>query len=26
VIAPSKWFNEGPSDTEDLIPSEWITV
>lgn len=26
VVAPAKWFNEGPSDTEDLVPSSWIKV
>ncbi|GAC1423995.1 MAG: alpha-1,2-fucosyltransferase [Flavisolibacter sp.] len=26
VIAPKKWFNNGPKDTQDLIPQEWITI
>ncbi|TMI97235.1 MAG: alpha-1,2-fucosyltransferase [Bacteroidetes bacterium] len=26
VIAPKKWFNKGPNDTQDLIPSEWIKI
>lgn len=26
VIAPNKWFNSGPQDTEDLIPSNWIRI
>jgi hypothetical protein len=27
VIAPSKWFGpEGPSDTQDIYPTEWITI
>jgi hypothetical protein len=24
VIAPKKWFNKGPKDTQDLIPEGWI--
>jgi hypothetical protein len=26
VIAPQKWFNQGPSDTQDLLPKNWLTV
>jgi hypothetical protein len=26
VIAPKKWFNKGPKDTQDLIPDGWITI
>lgn len=26
VIAPNKWFNSGPQDTQDLIPSNWIRI
>ncbi len=26
VIAPKKWFNQGPKDTQDLIPGEWIKI
>jgi len=26
VIAPEKWFNEGPKDTQDLLPEEWIKI
>lgn len=27
IIAPKKWFGiEGPKDTQDLIPSNWITI
>ncbi|MFM7223268.1 MAG: alpha-1,2-fucosyltransferase [Bacteroidota bacterium] len=26
VIAPEKWFNEGPTDTQDLLPKGWITA
>lgn len=26
VIAPDKWFHEGPSDTQDLIPESWIKL
>ena len=26
VIAPNKWFNSGPQDTQDLIPSTWIRI
>lgn len=26
VIAPNKWFNNGPQDTQDLIPSTWIRI
>lgn len=26
VVAPAKWFNEGPADTQDLIPLSWIRV
>jgi len=26
VIAPEKWFNKGPQDTEDLIPKNWIRL
>ena len=26
VIAPNKWFNSGPQDTEDLVPSTWYKV
>jgi hypothetical protein len=26
IIAPLKWFNKGPKDTQDLIPPGWITI
>lgn len=26
VIAPEKWFNKGPKDTQDLIPTGWIKI
>ncbi len=26
VIAPLNWFNNGPTDTQDLIPDGWIRV
>ena len=26
VIAPNKWYNSGPQDTQDLIPSTWIRI
>ena len=26
VIAPKKWFNKGPKDTQDLLPEEWIKI
>ena len=26
VIAPNKWFNSGPQDTQDLLPSDWIRI
>jgi hypothetical protein len=26
VIAPKKWFNKGPKDTQDLIPESWIKI
>ena len=26
VITPNKWFNSGPQDTQDLIPSTWIRI
>jgi hypothetical protein len=26
VIAPKKWFNKGPKDTQDLIPEGWIKI
>jgi len=26
VIAPKKWFNKGPKDTQDLIPVEWMKI
>lgn len=26
VIAPKKWFNLGPKDTQDLLPKTWTTV
>lgn len=26
IVAPAKWFNEGPLDTEDLIPENWIKI
>lgn len=26
VIAPKHWFNEGPKDTQDLYPTDWITL
>ena len=26
VIAPEKWFNKGPKDTQDLLPESWIKL
>ena len=26
VIAPKQWFNEGPQDTQDLCPPDWIRL
>lgn len=26
VVAPKNWFNEGPKDTQDLLPETWIRV
>jgi hypothetical protein len=26
VMAPQKWFNKGPKDTQDLIPEGWILI
>ena len=26
VIAPNKWFNNGPKDTQDIIPETWIKI
>ena len=26
VIAPKKWFNKGPKDTQDIIPESWIKI
>ncbi len=26
VIAPERWFNKGPKDTQDLIPEGWIRI
>ena len=26
VIAPDKWFNKGPKDTQDLLPEKWIKI
>src|SRR5687768_5292031 len=26
VIAPDKWFNKGPKDTQDIIPAEWYKI
>ena len=26
VIAPANWFNNGPRDTQDLIPKTWTTI
>lgn len=26
VIAPKKWFNKGPRDTQDLIPEGWTKI
>lgn len=26
VIAPERWFNKGPKDTQDLIPEGWIKI
>jgi len=26
VIAPQKWFNKGPKDTQDLIPEGWFKI
>jgi hypothetical protein len=26
VIAPNKWFNNGPTDLQDLLPLDWIKI
>ncbi len=26
VIAPKKWFDKGPKDTQDIIPNSWLKV
>lgn len=26
VIAPQRWFNKGPKDTQDLLPDGWIKI
>jgi len=26
VAAPKRWFNEGPKDTQDLVPDTWIRL
>jgi hypothetical protein len=26
IIAPEKWFNKGPKDTQDIIPKEWYKI
>jgi hypothetical protein len=26
VVAPEKWFNKGPKDTQDIIPAEWYKL
>lgn len=26
VIAPDKWFGNGPQDTQDIIPGSWIRI
>jgi hypothetical protein len=26
VVAPKKWFNNGPKDTQDLIPNSWVRI
>lgn len=26
VMAPQRWFNEGPKDTQDLLPESWIRL
>ncbi len=26
VVAPKNWFNEGPKDTQDLIPTGWTVL
>ena len=26
VIAPTAWFNEGPRDTQDIIPERWLKI
>ncbi len=26
VIAPKQWFNNGPKDTQDLLPDSWIKL
>ena len=26
IVAPNKWFNSGPQDTEDLVPASWIRI
>jgi hypothetical protein len=26
VIAPKQWFNNGPKDTQDLLPQDWIRI
>jgi hypothetical protein len=26
VVAPERWFGNGPKDTQDIIPTEWIKI
>jgi hypothetical protein len=26
VVAPKKWFNNGPTDTQDILPEGWIKL
>jgi hypothetical protein len=26
VIAPVKWFNKGPKETQDLMPETWMRI
>lgn len=26
VVAPRQWFNQGPKDTQDLLPVDWICL
>lgn len=26
VVAPERWFNEGPKDTQDLFPQNWLRM